>query len=251
MRPASLKAELQSALSARFGSYLSFQEKPAPELLSTGIPEVDAVAGGLPRGCLTEIVGPPSSGRTSLLDSILAAATSAGEICALVDAGDSFDPETAAAAGVNLDQLLWVRCGARPAEALKATDLLLQGGGFGMVVLDLGDIPPSQARRIPLTSWFRFRRGVEHKPTCLVAIEQEPCAKSCASLVLEMRRQRECWSGAAGYSRLLDGAVVQAARRKPAHSARSCESRTFETRLATGGWRLKKKPPASSLQPSA
>jgi hypothetical protein len=215
MGPASLKTELQSALSTRFGSYLNFQEKPAPELLFTGIPEVDAVAGGLPRGCLTEIVGPPSSGRTSLLDSILAAATAAGETCALVDAGDSFDPETAAAAGVNLEQLLWVRCGARPADALKATDLLLQGGGFGMVVLDLGDIPPRQVRRIPLTSWFRFRRGVEHKPTCLVAMEQEPCAQSCASLVLEMRRQRECWSGAAGCSQLLDGAVMQAARRKP------------------------------------
>ena len=70
---------------------------------------------------------------------------------------------------------------------LKVTDLLLQAGGFGMVVLDLGDIPAESVRRVPLTSWFRFRRAVEPTATVLLLIEQEPCAKTCASLVLRLQ----------------------------------------------------------------
>jgi recombination protein RecA len=232
MGSASVKAELLSALRPRFGAYLDFREKPLPQLLLTGLAEVDAVAGGLPRGALTEIFGPPSAGRTSLLHAILASATKAREACALVDASDAFDPLTAEAAGVDLDRLLWIRCGPKPANALKAADLLLQGGGFGLVVLDLGDIAPRQARRVPLTSWFRFRRAVENKPTCLVALEQEPCAQSCSSLVLEMRRLGERWSGAAGCSRLLRGAVVEAERRKPVATAKTPGRQEFVVRSA-------------------
>ena len=77
--------------------------------------------------------------------------------------------------------------GAALEQVLKVTDLLLQSGGFGMVVLDLGDIPVESARRVPLTSWFRFRRAVEPTATVLLLIEQEPCAKTCASLVLRLQ----------------------------------------------------------------
>jgi hypothetical protein len=104
--------------------------------------EVDSATGGLPRGCLTEIVGPASSGRTSLLMGILAAATARQEACALVDAEDAFSPHSAADAGVQLERLLWVRCGHSAEHALKAADLLIQGGGFGLVVMDLGDTLP-------------------------------------------------------------------------------------------------------------
>ena len=62
-------------------------------------------------------------------------------------------------------------------QVLKVTDLLLQSGGFGMVVLDLGDIPAESARRVPLTSWFRFRRAVEPTATVLLLIEQEPAPR--------------------------------------------------------------------------
>jgi hypothetical protein len=151
----------------------------------------------------------------------LATATQQEEVCALVDASDSFDPASASAAGVNLNRLLWVRCGERkivfspgssipkktalPAgtgfafshaleRVLKVTDLLLQGGGFGMVVLDLGDIPAESVRRIPLTSWFRFRRVVEPTATVLLLVEQEPCAKTCASLVLRLQAVSICTS---------------------------------------------------------
>src|SRR6202166_4794001 len=85
--------------------------RPAPEMVSSGIPAIDALTGGLPRGCLTEICGPPSSGRTTLILAALAAATRRGEFCVVVDASDALDPHSAAAAGVELDRLLWVRCG--------------------------------------------------------------------------------------------------------------------------------------------
>ena len=71
-------------------------------------------------------------------------------------------------------------------QVLRATDLLLESGGFGLIILDLADIPPQSARRIPLTTWFRFRRAVEHKPTILLCIEQQPIAGSCSSLLLQL-----------------------------------------------------------------
>jgi recombination protein RecA len=192
------------------GGHLDWQSRPLPELISTGIPEVDSAAGGLPRGGLTEIFGPASSGRTSLLISILAAATGHDEVCALVDAEDAFDPASAAAAGVCLPRLLWVRCGHNAEHALKAADLLIQGGGFGLVAMDFGDTPPETARRISLTSWFRLRRAVEHTPTVLVTVARQSNAKTCASLQFECARDRSAWSGARGSSRLLRGMGVRA-----------------------------------------
>src|ERR1700728_429720 len=85
--------------------------RPAPEMVSSGIPQLDSLTGGLARGCLTEIFGTASSGRTSILLFALARATERGEVCALVDASDAFDPASAAAAGMKMSRLLWVRCG--------------------------------------------------------------------------------------------------------------------------------------------
>ncbi len=223
--------------------------RPAPKMVSSGVPAIDALTGGLPRGCLTEICGPASSGCTTLLLSALAAATRRGEFCVVVDASDALDPHSAAAAGVDLDHLLWVRCSDDPSpksrthqghhtsrtsltqetgarevrvssqvafnfdrtssppswhrleQVLRATDLLLESGGFGLIVLDLGDLPQQAARRIPLTTWFRFRRAIEHTPTILLAIEQHPIAGSCSSLLLQLgpgnetaaeRRKKKC-----------------------------------------------------------
>ncbi len=96
--------------------------RPAPEMVSSGIPAIDSLAGGLPRGCLTEICGPASSGRTTLLLAALAAATQRGEFCAVVDASDALDPDSAVAAGVELDRLLWVRCGDNSPQRHRGTD---------------------------------------------------------------------------------------------------------------------------------
>jgi recA bacterial DNA recombination protein len=179
--------------------------RPSPEMVSSGIPELDALTGGWPRGCLSEICGSVSSGRTTIALSALAQATQRGEASALVDASDVLDPASAAAAGVEMGRLLWVRCGKRNSpkgnslatdhcplstdrleQVLKITDLLLQSNGFGMIVLDLADIPALSARRIPLASWFRFRRAVEHTPTVLLVIEQQPIAGSCSSVLLQV-----------------------------------------------------------------
>jgi hypothetical protein len=75
-------------------------------------------------------------------------------------------------------------------QMLKITDLLLQSNGFGMIALDLSDIPAESARRIPLASWFRFRRAVEHTPTALLVMEQQPIAGSCSSMVLNVSAVR-------------------------------------------------------------
>jgi hypothetical protein len=200
--------------------------RPAPEMAPSGIPALDVLTGGLPRGCLTEICGPASSGRTTVLLAALAAATRRGEFCAVVDATDALDPHSVAAAGVDLNRLLWVRCsddsprknlsslrhrstekkpknaskigkGMAPQfwekqsehcieQVLRTTDLLLESGGFGLIILDLADLPPQSARRIPLTTWFRFRRAIEYKPTILLAIERQAIAGSCSSLLLQL-----------------------------------------------------------------
>ena len=203
--------------------------RPAPEMVSSGIRELDALTGGLPRGCLTEICGSASSGRTSILLAALANATRRGEVCALVDASDALDPTSAASAGIEMGRLLWVRCKktvpssrfpvlsslpehnfghsnqsklsaergweSKLEQVMKVTDLLLQSNGFGMIVLDLADIPVRSARRIPLASWFRFRRAIEHTPTVLLVLEQQPIAGSCSSVLLKVSAVRPRVSG--------------------------------------------------------
>jgi hypothetical protein len=171
----------------------SLAVRPAPEMVSSGIAAMDAFTGGLPRGCLTEICGPASSGRSTFMLSALAAATQRGECCAVVDASDTLDPQSAAASGIELNRLLWVRCGEnslhpekRLEQLLRVADLLLESGGFGLLALDLGDLPPQSARRVPLATWFRFRRAVEHTSTVLLAVEQQAIAGSCSSLLIKL-----------------------------------------------------------------
>ena len=198
---AALRLQVETALAGRVAAPFSYRDRKLVEMVSAGVPEIDALTGGLPRGGLTEICGPPCSGRTSLLISALASRTARAEVCALVDGRDAFDPHAAAAAGVELKQLLWVRC-RNIEQALRSTDLLLQGGGFGMIAVDLSDILPATVRHVPLNAWFRFRRAVEDTPTILMLIEQEPNAKTCASLVLRVGFEGARWVGAARENRV-------------------------------------------------
>jgi hypothetical protein len=242
---------------SRVTSASRLEVRPSPATVSSGIAEIDALTGGLPRGCLTEIYGPASSGRTSLLLATIAAATRRQEACALVDANDAFDPPSAAAAKVNFKSLLWVRCDPERKknpprrhgdtekifsaersprawepcleQALKTTDLLLQSDGFGLIAIDLGDIPLEAARRIPLTSWFRFRRAVENTPTVLLVIGQAPCARTCASLLLKLSAVSSQLSAKkkATHAELFEGLRLQVGlvrsrlERKPAQSDRT------------------------------
>ncbi len=318
--PARFFAQFHPDLARRFPDVIGFRAPAEKERIATGIAALDALThGGIPRGALTEISGSASSGRTSLLLSFLAQLTQAGESCALVDASDALDVESAAAAGVVLNRLLWVRCGEKqeagrteppalveplapsaavpargrpgalcgrhhprqevrhldralaglmgqkrnhratfpvttsvpvvtcapcsreeklaaghqtrrgeyffareaaalpspekshPAahalarvqsqpwpwrrleQALRIADLLLQAGGFGAVVLDFGGVEAAHAGRIPLASWFRFRRDVEDTRTALLLLTPEPCAKTAAALVLRCARREEQW----------------------------------------------------------
>jgi recombination protein RecA len=318
---AKLRRRVEAELAERIPGALSPHERVAPEMASSGIAALDALTGGWPRGTLTELFGPASAGRTSVLVAALAAATARGEACALIDAGDAFDPESAAAAGVDLKKLLWVRCGkqnppqrhrdterklshchseakrnaaeetgfqfgnsavrqfgnvsaslrhrgedfgmpeprdigiwgygdtetmerinpalarknppqrhrvtekkqilfchseakrsgaeesafqfgnsairqfgsrfrpayARIEQALQAADLLLGAGGFALVVIDLAGLPPEAARRVPLTTWFRFRRAVEAASTVLLLVSPQPITQSCAALALKLQ----------------------------------------------------------------
>jgi recombination protein RecA len=328
----SSKSHLQSMVAAKLPQAFTLKKSEFLEVTATGIFPLDSIIQGLPRGGVTEIYGPTSSGRTTIAFSLLAQITRQQQICAIVDASDSFDPESLAAAGAELNQVLWVRCGkplsgdwlssansnscghgrcstfstprplvlasrhprnevqglsravahfmgnesgdqselchqmvspGNPAskrkgeqvstdrlpsrredfisvkplrggqapgsfsqtreskhpaknggeqgppsanrqalwrrleQALKVTDLLLHNGGFGAVIIDLGDVPPDCARRIPLTSWFRFRRAIENTPTALILLTCEPCAQTCASLVLRCERCAERWGHAA------------------------------------------------------
>src|SRR5215831_12070285 len=156
-----------------------------------GITALDArLGGGFPRGQVSELVGPRSSGRASLIGQLLAAATARGELVALVDALDMFDVESAVAAGVDLDRLLWIRgfvvsnpglcrdMNQRALEqALRAFSLVLQAGNFGLVVFDVAEAPAQAITRLPFTTWLRLQRMVEGSQTVCVLVGSEPMAR--------------------------------------------------------------------------
>ena len=350
------------------------QPRAAKELQATGIAELDEVlGGGLPRGSLVELCGHSSSGRTGLCLALLAQATRSQQACAFVDVSDALNPLSLAAAGADLDRVLWIRCGGeahnrfplsdhpsapgsegagrnetrrrsladptsqaartefswrhprdqirgietsipsalkgsfakargagvgtrpistwarcageqverdreeprrgvntRPSsllrsshddefrfmpckgssrqtrpwrrleQALKTTDLLLHGGGWGVVVLDLGSVSWVDARRIPLSTWFRFQRIVESTSTILVLLDEKSCARACASAVVRCRRQQDRWHGAtqsiAGINTLqgfeVEGEVVRSRARLEQFAAARWQARSCWTRSA-------------------
>jgi recombination protein RecA len=279
-----LRRQIETSLANRIPSALTPAPRTIRPVAATGIRTVDdLLEGGLPLGAITEVVGPECSGRTSLALSFLAQMTRAEKVCAWIDVSDTLDPESAAAAGVDLSRLLWVRCGVqivtqtRPSaqrtfslpekymvappvkkglhsgefgphprsevkglsgavsgflrpettaprcaepqrrirresevfepnlrpttqkwsnsaaprkpwsrieQALQATDLILQGGGFSAIVLDMGGIAPEHASRVPLATWFRYRAAAEKTQASFILLTQHTCAKSSAELVL-------------------------------------------------------------------
>ncbi len=282
-----LRVQIEASLARRIPSALT----PAPRIVRpvspSGIATLDELLeGGLPLGAVTEIVGSECSGRTSFALSFIAQVTKAEKVCAWIDVSDALNPESAAAVGVELKRLLWVRCGvqasskvperlqtgfvlpekylipkpakkglhgggfgphprgevkglsdavndllhpsvitprcaepqrrikterevfqpnpspsARPPyksfttgkpwqrieQALRVTDLLLQGGGFSAIVLDMGSIAPEHVSRVPLATWFRYRAAAEKSQASILLLTQHPCAKSSAELVLRLQ----------------------------------------------------------------
>lgn len=209
---AALRLQIESSLERRFPAALTPAPRTIRETAATGIAEVDRLLeGGLPVGAISEITGPVGSGRTSLAHAFLAARTREERVCAWVDAHDAFDAESAAASGVALRRLLWVRLKSGQAhrtatarmaalpfarsdfafldQALRATDLLLQAGGFSALVLDLGSTTPEQGCRIPPATWFRFRQAADRTRCSLLVLAQQPLAQSSAAVVLTCTRR--------------------------------------------------------------
>lgn len=195
-----IRLQIESALAHKIPSAFT----PAPRMIRpvapTGIESLDEVLqGGLPVGAVSELVGPECSGRTSVALSFLAQTTQTARVCAWIDVCDTLDPALAASIGVDLKRMLWVRCGAvaakqnfrkpwsRMEQALRTTDLLLQSGGFSVIVLDMGSLTPEAASRVPLATWFRYRAAAERTQSSILLLTQHPCAKSSAELVLRFQ----------------------------------------------------------------
>jgi hypothetical protein len=232
-----IRAQVEARLADRVPSAFVQRSPVEMRTMPTGVGTIDDAIGGIPCGGITEIVGPSlcSTGRKSLQAQLLASA-SREQFCALVDATDSFDPRSAQTAGVSLKRVLWIRGGGRGVKALelafKASDLLLQGtGGFGLIMVDLAGISERFVRKIPLTTWFRFRSVVEKLDAPLVFITPCPVLGTCSSLTLTLSAAQVRWSlaapGSPVHARLpagLDFQVEVAARRsfkkpsQPVHS---------------------------------
>ena len=180
---------------------------PSDRLAATGNADLDgALDGGLRRGHLSEITGPASSGRTTLLMTSLAAATARGEVAAIVDVCDTFDPASAGAHGVDLARVLWIRDTGDPLRALKAFSLVLQAGNFGLVVFDLADVAPSVVRRFPFTTWLRVARSIEGSDTVALLAAQERTARSPLGVTISLDATPARWmGGGASRARLFAG----------------------------------------------
>lgn len=184
---------------------------PSARPLPTGVPSLDAaLGGGLIRGQLHELIGPAGAGATAVLRAALSAATARGELCALIDPGDAFDP---AQQGVDLDRLLWVRP-RDPVQALRAAEIALEAR-FSLVALDLGDIcvlPPSRAPRGVIqvvrfekkapspgaSPWARLARRAEKHGGALLLLARAPQAGTFAAATIELERGRVQWEGRPG-----------------------------------------------------
>jgi KaiC/GvpD/RAD55 family RecA-like ATPase len=241
-------ATLESALRERkldrtLTTALSPLDRTDPAaFVPTGLGALDAhLRSGVPRGQLSEIVGPRSSGRTTLLLQLLASATREGELVALVDTFDRLDVASLVAAGADLSRVLWVRgqavaktesavdsrwvpgegTGERSVRssaveglvertidrALKSFNLVLQAGGFGIVALDLADAPRMALQRMPFTTWMRVQRAIEGRDTACVLVAAEPVARSAGGVTLALTG-RTTWTGHTDRSRQVAGGDV-------------------------------------------
>ena len=249
------RAELESLLRTRRLDRTLTTALPPPDadsdpeftVASTGDMSLDAhLGGGFPRGQVSELIGPRSSGRASVMLSALAAATARGELTAIVDVLDMFDVESAAAAGIDLGRLLWIRghvivnaglcreMNQRAIEqAMRAFALVLQAGNFGLVVFDAAEAPADAIRRLPFTTWLRLQRMVEGSSTACLLVGSEPMARSAAGLTLRLRiadcRLRIEKPGARFNGRLFEGLDVEARvirSRAAAHAEQSVSLQT-------------------------
>jgi hypothetical protein len=197
----------------------------------TSLAAIDGpLGGGWPRGQVSELVGAVSSGLTWVAAMSLAAATRRGELAALIDTTDTFDPPSAATAGFLWPHLLWVRGTAlgpappcwpatRPGRepdlwqvavdrAIKAAALVLDAGGFDVVVLDLLGVPPALVGRLPFTTWRRLQRMIEGRRTACVLLHARPVGRSAGGVTVRLDPAGSVagrWVGASARACRLEG----------------------------------------------
>ena len=136
----------------------------------------------------------------------IAAAAARGEVVAVIDTCDRFDPASAADAGIDLSRVLWVRERGDAARALKATNLVLQAGGFGLVVFDLADVPALALRQFPHTTWMRISRVIEGSPTTALLVASDRIARSPGGVTIALDPgdgTRAMWAGHSDRARYL------------------------------------------------
>lgn len=210
---------------------LACEPASPPPVQSTGIARLDVVLdGGWRQGEVSEVVGPRSSGRTSLLVATMASATAGGGIVGLVDTVDRFDPAGAARAGVDLDRVLWVRgpqIGVEQAratlvdravhQALRAVDLLVRAGGFAVVAFDVADIPPRYLRGLPHTTWMRLAQANAGQPTVCLVVGEAAMGRSARGATVELDAAGR-WTGTSPQSRRLTGVSIRARVRDARHA---------------------------------
>lgn len=216
--PSALRVELESLLRAHHLDRTLTSAHPwsdtSRDMAPTGIAPLDrTLGGGIARGHLSEVVGPRSSGRTTVLCRMLAAAANRGEAVALVDTSDRFDPLSADRAGLDLSKLLWVRETGNALRALKAMNLVLQAGGFGLVAFDLADVHASALRQFPLTTWMRMARVIEGSQTAALVIASARLARSPGGVTIALEPAPNVstaqWAGTSDRARFLRAINLQ------------------------------------------
>ena len=170
-------------------AHLREEQKHSEEVL------LEPLGLSLVRGTLSEIVGTASSGRTSMLLHLLSKLTREGEVCAVVDSANSFDPRSAVLAGIVLDNLLWVRCDGELENAFTAADYLVQAKGFGLIWLNLVGLSRSKLRMVPRTYWYRYRNRIKETPTLFIVTAEDPVAGSASQQSFALERKGTVWSG--------------------------------------------------------
>ncbi len=168
---------------------LQEEQKHSEELL------LDAFGLEMTRGSVVEIAGGPSTGKTSLAMAVLAQLTAEGEICACVDATGSFDPRSAVLAGVELNELLWIRCGGDVEKTFIAADYVVQAKGFGCIWMNLAGLPKDKLQMVPKTYWFRYRTRIKETPTIMLVTTAEHTTGSASHGDFIFERERTTWSG--------------------------------------------------------
>lgn len=167
------------------------------------------------RGSLIEVSGGAASGKTAIALSLLAKLTADGEVCAVVDSGNGFDPRSASTLGVVIENLLWVRCEGHIEKAFMAADHLVQAKGFGAIWLNLSGLPLSKLRMVPKTYWYRYRTRIKETPTLLFVTANEPVTGSASQQAFTFSRPGKAkWSGNGRFKLLRDIRIEMTSRKQ-------------------------------------